>query len=76
MLLYVSPAVSGELREWDGGAHLTRYGSREQYGFLEGQVEEVAPFPSTRAGMRALLNNDTLAETCSTTREALRSRSG
>lgn len=62
VLLYVSPSVSGEL-ESGMEAHISPdTAAREQYGFLEGQVEEIAPFPSTRAGMRALLNNDTLAD--------------
>jgi multidrug resistance efflux pump len=62
VLLYVSPSVSGELEPGMEVHVAPDTAAREQFGFLEGQVEEVAPFPSSRAGMIALLNNDTLAE--------------
>jgi multidrug resistance efflux pump len=62
VLMYVSPSVSGELEPGMEANISPDTATREQYGFLEGQVEEIAPFPSTRAGMIALLNNDTLAE--------------
>ena len=62
VLMYVSPSVSGELDPNMEVQISPDTAAREQYGFLEGHIEEVAPFPSTRAGMIALLNNDTLAD--------------
>ena len=62
VLMYVSPEISGEVRP-GMAAHISPdTASRQQFGFLEGQVQEVAPYPSTREGMIALLNNDSLAD--------------
>jgi multidrug resistance efflux pump len=62
VLLYVSPAVSGELEPGQAARVEPDTASRQQFGFLEGRVQEVAPYPSTREGMTALLNNDSLAD--------------
>lgn len=62
VLMYVSPAVSGELRAGLDAHIEPDTASRQQFGFLEGQIQEVAPFPSTRDGMTALLNNESLVD--------------
>ena len=51
VLLYVSPAVSGRcVPAWQARiSPATAW--RQQFGFLLGQVDEVAPYPSTRDGM-------------------------
>ena len=53
--MYVSPAVSGELRAGLVAHIEPDTASRQQFGFLEGHIQEVAPYPSTRGGMTALL---------------------
>ena len=60
VLIYVPSAVSGTLRAGQEVRVSLASASRDQYGFLLGSVSEVAPYPSTREGMSALLHNDTL----------------
>ncbi len=62
VLMYVSPEVSGEVAPGQTVHISPDTASRQQFGFLEGHVQDVAPYPSTRAGMIALLNNDSLAD--------------
>jgi multidrug efflux pump subunit AcrA (membrane-fusion protein) len=62
VLLYVPPAVSGQLSPGMQARISPATAGRQQFGFLLGQLDQVAPYPSTRDGMVALLNNDTLAD--------------
>ena len=62
VLLYVPPAVSGQLQPGMSARIAPATASRQQYGFLLGAVDQVAPYPSTQDGMAALLNNDTLTD--------------
>ena len=62
VLLYVPPGVSGQVQPGMSARIAPATASRQQYGFLLGLVDQVAPYPSTQDGMAALLNNDTLAD--------------
>lgn len=60
VLMYLTPAVSAGLRQGLAVRVSPVTASRDQYGFLVGSIDEIAPYPSTREGMSALLHNDTL----------------
>ena len=62
VLLYLPATVSGQVRAGMEVRVALATARREQFGFLLGHVDEVAPYPSTLEGMEALLNNDTLTQ--------------
>jgi multidrug resistance efflux pump len=62
VLFYVNPAVAAGLRKGMDVRVSPTTASRDQYGFLVGKIDEIAPYPSTKEGMQALLHNDTLTD--------------
>lgn len=62
VLMYVPPNVGAQLHPGMSARISPASARREQFGFLVGDVSEIARYPSTRAGMQALLNNDTLTD--------------
>jgi HlyD family secretion protein len=63
LVLYLPAKVGQRVRTGMSAAITPASVTQEQYGHLQGIVDSVAPFPSSKVGMRRLIQNPSLVDT-------------